>query len=184
MQAVSLHGSGHPLSVLRRSIQRNERARHDGASWASPCIAQRFQHLVRVRLQMEPAFVIRLVRSAVIDRPPREVFDFLADCRSEEIWDPDTISVTKLTDGPVGLGTKFRDVNKLSGRPIEMIWDTVVHEPPSRVVRYGDNGVMRVRSGYRIEPVGNDARVTVELEAELLGARRFLEPLAALLMRR
>jgi uncharacterized protein YndB with AHSA1/START domain len=43
-----------------------------------------------------------------IARTPHDVFDFLADQGNEVHWNPDCVSMEKLTDGPVGVGTRFR----------------------------------------------------------------------------
>jgi hypothetical protein len=37
---------------------------------------------------------------------PEEAFDYLSDHRNELEWNPGIESIGKLTDGPVGLGTK------------------------------------------------------------------------------
>jgi uncharacterized protein YndB with AHSA1/START domain len=44
----------------------------------------------------------------VIRRPPQEVFDYCSDLRSELQWNPRVKYVEKLTDGPVGVGTRYR----------------------------------------------------------------------------
>ena len=36
-----------------------------------------------------------------------EAFDYLSDHRSELEWNPGIVSIDKLTDGPVGLGTRY-----------------------------------------------------------------------------
>ena len=38
---------------------------------------------------------------------PEEAFDYLSDHRNELEWNPGIESIGKLTDGPVGLGTKY-----------------------------------------------------------------------------
>ena len=40
--------------------------------------------------------------------PPEEAFDYLVDLRSELEWNPDAVSMEKITDGPIGVGTIFR----------------------------------------------------------------------------
>ncbi|MCL4249521.1 MAG: SRPBCC family protein [Anaerolineae bacterium] len=45
--------------------------------------------------------------SVQINRSPEEVFDYLVDLRNELEWNPDAQSMEKLTDGPIGLGTKY-----------------------------------------------------------------------------
>lgn len=44
----------------------------------------------------------------VMRRAPEEVFDYCSDLRSELQWNPNVKYVEKLTDGPVGVGTRYR----------------------------------------------------------------------------
>ncbi len=43
-----------------------------------------------------------------IDRPIEEVFEYLGDLRNELEWNPKVRSMAKLSDGPLGVGTKFQ----------------------------------------------------------------------------
>jgi uncharacterized protein YndB with AHSA1/START domain len=54
----------------------------------------------------------------VIHRPPEEVFEFCSDLRSELQWNPKVKYVEKLTDGPVGVGTRYRARGPTAGRPL------------------------------------------------------------------
>ena len=127
---------------------------------------------------------IRINRSGTARRRATEVFDFLADVRTELQWDPDTVAVTKLTDGPVRRGTRFRDVNKMTGVAIEAIWETVEYDRPSRLTRWTRNEKMEMKASYAVEPVAESARVILDLEIRLLGWRRLLEPVMRLLIAR
>ena len=42
-----------------------------------------------------------------IRRSPDEVFDYCTDLRREPEWNPRTRRIEKLTDGPIGLGTRY-----------------------------------------------------------------------------
>lgn len=44
--------------------------------------------------------------SVVIRCTAEEAFDYLSDLRNELEWNPGMDTIEKLTDGPVGLGTK------------------------------------------------------------------------------
>ena len=60
--------------------------------------------------------------SVVIKCRPEEAFDYLSDHRAELEWNPKCLVMEKLTDGPVGLGTKYRA--KWKGSPyveLEMV---------------------------------------------------------------
>lgn len=43
-----------------------------------------------------------------IERPIAEVFDYLSDQSNEVHWNPAVEAMEKLTDGPVGVGTRYR----------------------------------------------------------------------------
>src|SRR5687767_2706601 len=45
--------------------------------------------------------------SVQIDRPSEAVFDYLVDLCNELEWNPDVQSMERITDGPIGVGTKF-----------------------------------------------------------------------------
>ena len=43
-----------------------------------------------------------------IARTPEDVFDYLSDLGNEVHWNPDCLSMEQLTQGPVGVGTRFK----------------------------------------------------------------------------
>ena len=43
-----------------------------------------------------------------IARTREDVFDYLSDLGNEVRWNPDCLTMEQLTDGPVGVGTRFR----------------------------------------------------------------------------
>ena len=45
--------------------------------------------------------------SVQINRSPEDVFDYLVDLRHELEWNPDAQSMEKLSDGPIGVGTRY-----------------------------------------------------------------------------
>jgi uncharacterized protein YndB with AHSA1/START domain len=57
-----------------------------------------------------------LIRSTtLISRPIEEVFDFAVDLRNEFRWNPKVRVMTKLTGGPIGLGTRMAGKWTMSG---------------------------------------------------------------------
>src|ERR1043166_9382389 len=72
--------------------------------------------------------VIRIEGEVVIERPVEEVFDFVADARNEPRYNPRMLRAEKLTPGPIGLGTRFRDEVRSVGRPAEVTIEVVGYE--------------------------------------------------------
>jgi uncharacterized protein YndB with AHSA1/START domain len=65
---------------------------------------------------------------ADIQRSPEEVFDYCSDHTHEPEWNSKMKDVEKLTDAPIGLGTRYRMV--FTSAP-SVISECVRFEPPS-----------------------------------------------------
>jgi uncharacterized protein YndB with AHSA1/START domain len=62
-----------------------------------------------------------------IAAPIERVFEYLADARTEPAWLPGATSVEKVTDGPVGKGTRFEGVYARAGRVSVELVDSSRH---------------------------------------------------------
>src|SRR3954463_1720837 len=59
--------------------------------------------------------VIRVSDTVEIERAPEDVFAYVTDPAKLGTWQ-DAEEVEQLTPGPVGVGTRFREVHKVMGR--------------------------------------------------------------------
>ena len=64
-----------------------------------------------------------------IGRTPEDVFDYLSDMANEVAYNPDCVSMERLTDGPVGVGTKYRAKWKQSPGAIITVRVTLIGPP-------------------------------------------------------
>ena len=62
----------------------------------------------------------RIDGEVLIRRPVEEVFDFVADERTEPIFNHNMLSSEKVTDGPIGVGTRFRAVIRAGRKALPM----------------------------------------------------------------
>jgi uncharacterized protein YndB with AHSA1/START domain len=96
------------------------------------------------------------IRNSVTLRcSPEVVFDYLSDLRAELEWNPKCESMEKLTDGPVGLGTKYRA--KWKGSPAVQL-ETVAFDRPRGWTMHND-GPIEVTFTCRLEPVPEGTRL-------------------------
>jgi Polyketide cyclase / dehydrase and lipid transport len=111
--------------------------------------------------------VIRIEGEIVIERPVDEVFDFVADARNEPRYNPRMLRAEKLTPGPVGLGTRFRDEFKSVGRPAEVTIEVVGYERPRRLTDSIHLSTMEIRgrAGVRPRSRRNSDAVVVGVDA-------------------
>ncbi len=110
----------------------------------------------------------------VVGCTPEQAFDFLSDLRNELKWNPgECESVEKITDGPVGVGTRYRARWK-GGPESEVVW--VAFERPHSWQAHGD-GALESRFSCRVEPHAEGAKVVSELELIPHGFVKLLFPL-------
>ena len=78
---------------------------------------------------------------------PEDVFDYLANQGNEVAWNPDCLSMQKLTSGPVGVGTRFKA--KWKQGPY-VVSECTEFERPSRW-RYENGGPISVQITVTLE---------------------------------
>ena len=70
--------------------------------------------------------------SIEINCPAEEVFDFVADQRNEPKYNPDLLQLTKVTDGPITVGTQFAAVHLSRGRSVDLTIEVTEYDRPRR----------------------------------------------------
>ena len=122
-------------------------------------------------------------RNACIEiaRSPEEVFAYLTDPSKLSSWQ-DAEEVTQLTPGPLGVGTRLREVHKVLGRRRVEITEFVAYDPGRRFeIRMVDGPPLDGRWDFAASPAGT--RLTFTPIVRLTGMRRRLEPLLILATR-
>jgi uncharacterized protein YndB with AHSA1/START domain len=125
--------------------------------------------------------LLSYAREATIDRPPEEVFDYLSDLRHELEWNPDAKEVEKLTDGPVGVGTRFR-AQWSRTQPTEV--EVIRYERPAAWATMSQAMGMEVIASGDVAPAPGGSRYAIHLELRPHGLARLLAPLAKVMMER
>ena len=118
--------------------------------------------------------------STIIERPPEVVFDFCVvnHLRNHPRWDP-KMQLEQLTEGPVGLGTRFRRRHTRIGIPVEGAMEVTEFEPNRTfgtvIHDMTPNGPLEVRSRMTLERVG-EARTELTVHLELPGVEATMDP--------
>lgn len=126
----------------------------------------------------------RVKGSLIIARPTQEVFDIVADQRNEPRYNPKMSSVTKLSDGPIGVGTRFAAAVLSRGRELPVTIEYTRFEPPRLLA---SRSVMRgaVAEGLvRCDPIPEGTRLSWDWTVSVSGAARLAGPLVGLVGRR
>ena len=115
-----------------------------------------------------------------IRRSAEDVFDYVTDISREFEWNPRTKRVAKLTDGPIGAGTRWKG-EWVAGDP--MFIDYVAFDRPTSWRSIGRSRGLVVVSEGRVEAAGDGSRLTLRFELEPHGRLRLIAPLLGWIMR-
>jgi len=104
---------------------------------------------------------MRVTVRATIHHPPEVVFGTAASPEKELEWDPEMKAVEKLTDGPLGKGSRYRGKFKGFGT-IE--YEFAEFDEPRRFVHQARVAMGTFQHRFTFEPVNGGTRLTQEGE--------------------
>jgi carbon monoxide dehydrogenase subunit G len=128
--------------------------------------------------------MVRIEGEILINRPTEEVFDFVADERNEPHYNPHMRHAERISDGPIGLGTRFRAEIVSMGRTVEMIIEFTGYDRPRRLASSTHMSSMDTHGGLTFDPVPEGTRMRWTWDVEPRGILRLMRPLVAWMGRR
>ena len=113
----------------------------------------------------------------VIGRPIDEVFDFVADERNEPTFNPRMVHVEKVTEGPIGTGTRFIATTQSMGRRFDITVEFTSYQRPTRLESTSQAASVQTRGWLSFEPHPDGTRMRWSWDVEPTGPSRLLTPL-------
>ncbi len=128
--------------------------------------------------------MVRIEGEILISRPAEEVFDFVADERNEPRYNPHMRRAEQISDGPIGLGTRFRAEIVSMGRPVQMVIEFTGYDRPRRLASSTHMSSMDTDGGLTFDPVPEGTRMRWSWDVEPRGIFKLMRPLVAWMGRR
>ena len=124
---------------------------------------------------------MRVLETVRIERSAEEVWSVIADLDTHTTWRPSVREFRQVSGGPLGVGSRIREVLDLRGR--EIVIDDVVtaFDPPRRFGIRGGWKAADFEVDFRLEPDGDGTNATMDWP---LYPKSFLLKIAAPLMGR
>ena len=115
--------------------------------------------------------------SVEIPRPPAEVFRWLLEEDKVPRWTGGLETYERLDGGPLGTGSRVRQVLEVSGRRIDVELEITAYDPPNGAeTRFSTNGI-EVVNAYALAGSGAGTRLTQSVDAKPSGlTARMLVP--------
>ena len=120
----------------------------------------------------------------VIRRRIEEVFDFVADERHEPQYNPNMIVSEKLTEGPIGVGTRFRAEIMNRSKPLQMQIEYTAFERPRRLASVTTSPIMETDGTLTFEPVAEGTRMRWSWIVKPRGLLKLMTPVVGHIGRR
>ena len=111
-----------------------------------------------------------------VNRPPAEVFKFIADLCNEPRYVPNVIETQKLSDGPAGVGAKYREVTRVMfGRKAVSTYEVTQYDPPTTFAFRGTSGRSTFRGRWVLEANDEGTLAKFTAEAQLAWPMKYME---------
>ncbi len=113
-----------------------------------------------------------------INRPVEQVFTFLADTKNLRSWQSNLVENEQLTEEPLRVGSRFREVRRTGPRNSEIQAEMTVFEPNKR---FATKTLTKpqVMVSYTFDEENGGTRITYKFVMITSGFMRLLEPLIA-----
>jgi hypothetical protein len=122
--------------------------------------------------------------SELIEAAPGRVFEVISNPSEATKFLENITQSTQLTEGPIGVGTVFRETRLMGGKEASADLTITAYEPDTRVGISTEAEGITVTYRYDLTPEGTGTRLTWLCELEASGLRKMMLPMVAAIMKK
>jgi uncharacterized protein YndB with AHSA1/START domain len=126
----------------------------------------------------------KMEATVVINRPVEDVFAYIAVVGNWPQWNTSMMEAEQTSEGPVGLGAKFRGVNQFMGQRMEWTSEITTYELNKKLGQKILSGPMSIAQSITLEAVESGTKFTLFGEGETGGVFKLAEPIVNRAMQR
>jgi uncharacterized protein YndB with AHSA1/START domain len=128
--------------------------------------------------------VIQFSIETHIERPVGEVFAYATEPDRLATWQTNTVSAVREDDGPLGLGSRLREVHRTpGGKQLESVVEVSEYEPDRTFAMRVLEGTP-VHARLTFEPTEHGTLLRLRGHGQLTGAMRLAQPLLQRVLKR
>jgi len=101
----------------------------------------------------------KIIGEILIGRPVEEVFDFVADLCNEPKYNPEMVQAFKVTNGPLGAGTRFTLLHASAGRQVGLTVEMTEYLRPHQFATHTSMSWADVEETLTFDPAGTGTRM-------------------------
>ena len=119
--------------------------------------------------------MINLDLGTLVDRPMKDVFEFVSNLNNMSKWNSAVVSLQQVTPGQVSVGTKFKSVGEMMGRRIEGEVQVTSYEPDTKTGFQMNAGPMQINVTISFKPVGTGTKISLNAQGNPAGVFKLAE---------
>ncbi|MDQ6806720.1 MAG: SRPBCC family protein [Actinomycetota bacterium] len=129
--------------------------------------------------------MIQFTVETEIARPPTEVFGYVTDPAKLATWQTNTVSAVAEDDGPLGLGTRLREVRRApDGQDLASLVEVSEYKPNRVFALQMLEGALPIHAKITFEQTELGTQVRFQAHGQISGAARLAQPLLNLTLER
>jgi uncharacterized protein YndB with AHSA1/START domain len=119
-----------------------------------------------------------------IARPPNEVFDFITASENAPKIVQSVTSMVKLTEGPLRVGTRYRETRLMHGKEQHAELEIVEFEPSRKYAMQNVTDGVEIIYRYNLQPERDGTRIDLVCELKAGGIKKLMLPLIASVLKK
>ena len=119
-----------------------------------------------------------------IARPPKEVFDFITTSDNASKVVSSVTSMTKLTEGPIRVGTRYRETRVMNGKEHRADLEVVSFEPNQTYAMKNVTDGIETVYRYNFQPESNGTRVDLVCDVKASGLKKLMLPMVVSILKK
>jgi len=123
-------------------------------------------------------------KSEWVARPPKEVFDFITNSDNASKIVSSVKSMAKLTEGSVGIGTRYRETRLMGGKEQHAELEIVEFAPHQRYAMQNVTEGIEVVYRYNFQPERGGTRIDLVCELKASGIKKLMLPVVASILKK
>jgi hypothetical protein len=122
--------------------------------------------------------------SEFIPRSSQEVFYFISASENAPKVVPSVTSMVKLTEGPIRVGTRYRETRLMKGQEHQTELEIVEYESVQKYAMKNDTDGIETVYQYTFHPEENGTRVDLVCEVKGIGAKKLIVPVVVSVLKK
>jgi ligand-binding SRPBCC domain-containing protein len=123
-------------------------------------------------------------RSVRIERPVAEVWAYFVDIANTQAWMPDIVRLEPANDGPLGVGTRYRETRRIKGKEQTATLEITAFEKERLYAGTVEEMGVRGTYTYRFSEDGGATRIDLVAEVQARGLAKLMLPMVVGMMKK